>query len=145
MKTKLILALVALAAAPVAAQSSAGAAPTAPSVADAVLLKRGHDLTEWLYAGQADSIIAYMTDDTRQKVGGKEGVLAMTGKIATEIGAEAEVVEEKMTRRKGNAQYWRQAKFDVFVQEPLVFRWVFDTTGKVIGAGISPLSQAPTE
>jgi len=134
---KFMLFLTLATAAPLAAQS------TAPAANDAVLLKRGHDLTEWLFAGQADSILAYMAEDTRQQVGGKDGLLKTTRDIAFDVGAEAEIVEEKMTRRKGHPQYWRKGKYATFVREPMVFRWVFDDAGQVIGLGITPMSQTP--
>jgi len=134
---KFMLLLTLAAAAPLAAQSAT------PAVNDSVLLKRGHALTEWLFAGQADSILAYMSEETRRQVGGKEGLLGTTRDVAFDVGAEAEVLEEKMTRRKGHPQYWRKGKYATFVREPMVFRWVFDDAGQVIGLGITPLSQTP--
>ena len=58
--------------------------------------------------------------------------------------SDSALVEEKMTRRNGNRQYWRSATFELFVAEPFVVRWVFDAAGHVMGAGLNPLSQAPS-
>jgi hypothetical protein len=142
MKRPLLLLAATLVAAPLAAQTATP--PNAgPAVDEALLLERGRKLTDWLLAAQADSILAYMTEDTRTRVGGRGGITEMSMKIATSAGEQAVVVEEKMTRRNGKPQFWRQAKFDGMMPEPLVFRWVFDSAGYVVGAGIQPLSQAP--
>ena len=114
-----------------------------PSPSDAELLARGRRLTGWLLAGQADSIHALMTETARTKVGGTAGIQAMSAKLAMALGSETAVVEERMTYRNGNRQYWRQSTFDSFVTEPFVFRWIFDGAGLVMGAGLNPLSQAP--
>ena len=133
-----------LLAAPLVAQAtSASAAAYEPAPSDAALVERGRTLTAWLLAGEADSIVGWMTDAARAKVGGRDGVLQMSAKLAMALGSETALVEEKMTRRNGNRQYWRAAMFDLFVAEPFVVRWVFDATGLVMGAGLNPLSQAP--
>jgi hypothetical protein len=84
-----------------------------------------------------------MTETARTKVGGTAGIQAMSAKLAMALGSETAVVEEEMTYRNGNRQYWRQSTFDSFVAEPFVFRWIFDGAGLVMGAGLNPLSQAP--
>jgi hypothetical protein len=130
---------------PLAAQArTATAATYEASPSDAELIERGRRLTGWLLAGRADSIHALMTETARTKVGGTEGIRAMSAKLAMALGSETAVVEEKMTRRNGNRQYWRQSTFDAFVAEPFVFRWIFDGSGRVMGAGLNPLSQAPS-
>jgi hypothetical protein len=129
---------------PLTAQTQAATAATyAPSPSDAELIERGRKLTGWLLAGRADSIHALMTETARAKVGGTEGIRAMSAKLAMALGSETAVVEERMTYRNGNRQYWRQSTFDSFVAEPFVFRWIFDGAGRVMGAGLNPLSQAP--
>ena len=124
----------------VAAPAAAAAQAAAP---DPDLIPIGRQLTGWLLTGQADSLLAHMTPDTQEKVGGKEGILKMTEMIATRAGEEAQVVEEKMNRRKGKPQYWRSAMFTGMPEEPLVIRWLFDEQQMVVGAGINPLSQTP--
>jgi hypothetical protein len=129
---------------PLAAQTrTASAATDEPSPSDAALIDRGRRLTGWLLAGRADSIYALMTETARTKVGGTAGIEAMSAKLAMALGSETAVVAEKMTHRNGNRQYWRQSTFDSFVAEPFVFRWIFDGAGRVMGAGLNPLSQAP--
>jgi hypothetical protein len=129
---------------PLVAQTALAAAATnEPQLSDSALVERGRTLTAWLFAGEADSIVALLTDAARTKGGGREGVLQMSAKLAMALGSETALVEEKMTRRNGNRQYWRSATFELFVAEPFVVRWVFDAAGHVMGAGLNPLSQAP--
>ncbi|MCU0621601.1 MAG: hypothetical protein MUC69_08870 [Gemmatimonadales bacterium] len=135
--------LLLLAAAPLAAQTAAAPAATPAAPPSAEFMPLGRQLTGWLLSGQADSILAHMTPDVREKVGGREGILKMTSMIAMRAGEEAQLVEEKMTRRKGSPQYWRSAMFSNMAEEPLVIRWVFDEQRNVIGAGVNPLSAAP--
>ncbi|HEX5819748.1 MAG TPA: hypothetical protein VFY20_12755 [Gemmatimonadales bacterium] len=133
-----------LLATPIAAQTTTATAATyEPAPSDAMLIERGRQLTAWLLAGEADSIHALLTEASRTKVGGRDGILQMSAKLAMALGSETALVEEKLTRRNGNRQYWRAATFDLFVAEPFVFRWVFDASGMVMGAGLNPLSQAP--
>ena len=129
---------------PLVAQTAvATATANEPQLSDSALVERGRTLTAWLLAGEADSIVALLTDAARTKGGGREGVLQMSAKLAMALGSETALVEEKMTRRNGNRQYWRSATFELFVAEPFVVRWVFDAAGHVMGAGLNPLSQAP--
>ncbi|MFL5506511.1 MAG: hypothetical protein ACJ8AU_06485 [Gemmatimonadales bacterium] len=129
---------------PLVAQTTlAAAAANEPQLSDSALVARGRTLTAWLFAGEADSIVALLTDAARTKGGGREGVLQMSAKLAMALGSETALIEEKMTRRNGNRQYWRSATFELFVAEPFVVRWVFDAAGHVMGAGLNPLSQAP--
>jgi hypothetical protein len=58
-------------------------------------------------------------------------------------GAEQKFIEEKMTRRRGNPQYWREASYTNFTDESLVFRWVFDAEGRIVGIGLGPRSRTP--
>lgn len=132
MRSLALLAL--LVATPAAAQTAAPAAD---------LIPLGRQLTSWLLAGQADSLLAHMAPDTQDKVGGREGILKMTEMIAARAGEEAQLVEEKINRRKGSPQYWRSAMFTNMPEEPLVIRWLFDGQQMVVGAGIGPLSQTP--
>lgn len=137
MRSTLYLAALLLAPAALNAQSTVAAnAPT-----DAQLIAKGRQLTDWWYAGQADSIYAWMTPDAREKMP-KDEFLQQRDMILGRIGSEVIVVEDKMTLRKGNRQYWRESKVET-MDEPVVTRWVFDKDGNVIGLGINPKSRAP--
>lgn len=146
----LALALLSMLPAPAMAQSttaapsaaSSSAAPSAAAPSDAQLIALGRNLTDWWYLGLADSIYAHMSDDAKGKMP-KDEFLDQRLQILARIGGEVEVVEEKMTLRKGNRQYWREAKVDLMTEESVVMRWVFSPEGQVVGLGINPASRAP--
>jgi hypothetical protein len=126
---------------PLAAQSTPSATAAVP--ADVKHLALGHQLTDWFLAGKMDSIVARMPDDIKEKSGGVSGLQDARAQLAQRGGEEARILEEKMTRRKGLAQYWRSAMYTEFPQEPLVIRWLFDDSSRVVGFGLGPLGQTP--
>ena len=126
---------------PLAAQSAPSAATAVP--ADVKLLALGHQLTDWFVAGHMDSIVARMPDDIKEKSGGVPGLQQARAQLAERAGEEAKILEEKMTRRNGLAQYWRSSLYTEFPQEPLVLRWVFNESSQVVGIGLGPLGQTP--
>lgn len=127
-----------------AAAGTAGAQTAAVAAkSDAELLALGRKLSEWLYYNQADSIVAHMSKEGAEKAGGKAGVEEMSAMVAGRAGSETTLIEDKMTRREGKPQYWREAKFELFTGEPLVLRWVFSPAGDVVGVGIGPKSETP--
>lgn len=138
MRRTLYLAALLMAPAALSAQSSA-AAPN--KVTDEQLIAAGRQLTEWFYTGQADSIYSRMTADAAEKMP-KGEFLQQRDMILARVGSEKIVVDEKMTLRRGNRQYWRESITDA-MEEPVVLRWVFDADGKVIGLGINPKSRTP--
>jgi hypothetical protein len=130
-----------LAALTLAGPLAAQAASAVP--ADVRHLAVGHQLTEWFLAGHMDSIVARMPDDIKQKSGGAAGLQDARAQLAQRAGEEAKVLEEKMTRRKGIAQYWRSAMYTEMPQDPLVIRWLLDDSSRVVGFGLGPLGQTP--
>jgi hypothetical protein len=106
-------------------------------------LALGHRLTDWFLAGKMDSIVARMPADIKEKSGGAPALERARAQLTGRAGAEAKVVEEKMTLRKGLAQYWRSAMYTRFPQEPIVLRWLFDEQSQVVGIGLAPLSETP--
>ena len=139
--------------APLAAQSPLPSPDPKPPAATASALPQGsvnpmrdslahaRRITRWFYAGQADSIRAFIPDADKAKFTSEvisDRLLQLTGRAGTEL----EVIEEKFVKRNGQTQYWRTAKFSL-MSEPLLLRWVLDPTGHVIGQGMGPLSQAP--
>lgn len=140
MRRLLIVGLLVLLAAPLAAQTSA---PTKPKLTDAEYLALGRKVSEWFFNGQADSILAHMDSVSRERVGGVEGIMQQRDMLAARVGTEVAVVEEKMTRRKGIPQYWRESTYDVMTAEPFVIRFLFNEEGAMVGAGMGPKSQTP--
>jgi hypothetical protein len=120
-----------------------GAASLAPASAlaqeapvDSLALARQY--TQWLYAGEADSLLAHSTEETRTET----DFTRLGQMIAERAGFELEVSEETWKLRNGACQYWRTAQFSV-MDEPLLLRWVLDPQGRIEGLGAGPLTQAP--
>lgn len=121
--------------------SSALRAQTPAPGRDTLALARQY--TMWLYAGEADSILAHSDSAIRTHPGVKEEWDRMLFEFAIQAGQELSVVEEKFVKRLGHTQYWRTAKFSTFNQEPLQVRWAVNANWEIIGLGLNPLSQAP--
>lgn len=136
--------------APALAQSTA-AAPAAPSAStapavnwnDTQWILYGRQLTEWFFAGQTDSIIAHSDPGVLEHMGGAKGLLEARDELAGRAGAEVEVVTDKMTKRKGNMQYWRESKYELMPDNPIVLRFVFNPQAQIIGIGMGPASSTP--
>jgi hypothetical protein len=124
---------------PLAAQGT----PSTAVPAEVKQLALGHQLTEWFLASRMDSIVARMPDDVKERSGGVASLQNARAQLAMRGGEEAQLLEEKMTRRKGLAQYWRSAMYTE-LQEPIVVRWLFSEESQVVGFGLGPLSQTPT-
>jgi hypothetical protein len=122
--------------------ASALAAQTAPAPPrDTLALARQY--TAWLYAGEADSLVAHADSATRATTGIKDQYAQALFEFATRAGQETSVVEERFVKRLGHTQYWRTAKFSTFTQEPLQVRVAVNDRWEIIGLGFNPLSQAP--
>lgn len=112
-------------------------------MSDADYLALGRKYFDWFVAAEADSLLAHMSPEAREASGGVDGVNRAVTDFITRAGLESELVEERMTRRRGNPQYWREARYTTFVDEPLVFRWVFNDKGEILGIGMGPKSRSP--
>lgn len=143
----------ALVAAPLAAQTPAPApapaAAAAPAPAPAPAPKLDYDslafgrqLTNWFYAGEADSLFAHSPAEMQAQMTKEAWGQAMM-QFVGRAGAEASLVEERWVKRNGKRQYWRVFNATEFTQEPVMLRWVL-LPGKMIGGvGMNPASQAP--
>jgi len=124
-----------------------GAAALAPAQAlaqdapvDSLALARQY--TQWLYAGEADSLLAHSSEETREEQGAAADFTRVSEMIAQRAGFELEVSEETWKLRNGDCQYWRTAQFST-MDEPVLIRWVLDPQGRIEGFGAGPLGQAP--
>jgi hypothetical protein len=145
MRASSILALAfACTAVPAAAQNAASAAPATPAVElnNTQWTLLGRQVTEWFFVGQTDSILAHSSPDVLDRMGGAKGLLEARDELASRVGSEVEVITDKMTKRKGNPQYWRESKYEN-APEPIVLRFVFNAQAQIIGIGMGPLSQTP--
>lgn len=107
---------------------------------DSLALARQY--TQWLYTGEADSLVAHSTEDAREGFATAEGYTRYSETIAERAGFEAEVVEETWKLRGGACQYWRTARF-TDVDESMLVRWVLDDAGRIAGLGLGPALQPP--
>ncbi len=112
-------------------------------MSDADYMALGRKYFDWFIAAEADSLLAHMSPEAREASGGVDGINRAVTDFITRAGLESELVEERMTRRRGNPQYWREARYTTFVDEPLVFRWVFNDKGEILGIGMGPRSRTP--
>jgi hypothetical protein len=119
-------------AAPLAAQQPA---------TDADFIALGRKYTEWFYAGQGDSLFAHLLPGG--KIASPAEIVAGRDQMTARVGSEVKVLEEKLNRRKGRRQYWREARFDN-LEEPMVVRFLFDDAGAIAGVGLGPKSETPT-
>ncbi len=151
------LALTVVLAAPMAAQTSSTATtsatpPTAAVVAsppkpftaaeEAKYMALGRRAASFMAKKQADSLLAMMEDETGKSVGGLDGIKNTMASMEEKIGTVTKVLVEKMTRRNGMPQFWHEAEYSNFTDEPGVTRFVFSEEGKIIGLGTSAKSKA---
>jgi hypothetical protein len=142
----------AMVAAPVAAQTAPAAPPTAPAAPKpftpeetARYMELGRKANTWFFEGYADSLLAMADSGTRGRLGGLEGIQQQMETIAMRAGVVVRVVEEKMTRRNGTPQFWFEAEFTEFTEGTLVFRWLFNEEGQLVGAGMGPKEMAKAD
>jgi len=147
MRASILALLLAVMAVPAAGQTNPPAAPAAtaaPAVnyTDTQWVLLGRKVTEWFFAGQTDSILAHSSPDVLDRMGGATGLLEARDQLLSRAGSEVEVITDKMTKRKGNPQYWRESKYEL-PPEPIVLRFVFNAQAQIIGIGMGPASQTP--
>ena len=122
---------------------AAGTGSPAAQSMPADSLAHARKLTSWFFAGQADSILAYMAPSEDGEQISIDEIRSTLDRMTGRAGTEVELVEEKFIKRNGNTQYWRIAKWSEFTDEPVVFRWAFNKSGRIIGIGFNPISKAP--
>jgi hypothetical protein len=147
MRRTSIALLLAIAALPVsaAAQATPVAAPAArpkPKQLPPDSLDRARKFTAWLYTNQTDSLFAYMDSASQRELKTPKALEGMVAQLATQAGAEEQLLEERWVTRNGNRQYWRKAKFSGMA-EPFLVRWVLVAPGTIGGLGLGLASQAP--
>ena len=79
------------------------------------------------------------------RVGGVDGIRQQVDRLAERAGMVLNVLDQKMTRRNGTPQFWYEAEMSEFTNEPIVFRWLINEDGKLVGAGMGPKSMAPKD
>jgi len=115
---------------------------TAQSTAPVDSLALARQYTQWLYAGEADSLVAHSTDRAKTGFASREGWIQSSDRIHALAGIELAVIEETWKLRNGACQYYRRATFSNTEQEILV-RWILTKDGLISGLGLGPAMQAP--
>lgn len=116
-----------------------GRAPAQTEV-DSLALARQY--TQWLYAGQADSLVRHSTADARESFATVERFVEYGETITERAGFEIDVVEETWKLRGDACQYWRTARF-TDTDTPILLRWVLDEAGRITGFGIGSALDPP--
>ena len=105
-------------------------------------MELGQQYTKWFLAYEADSLVSHMTPEFLERSGGIDQLVEIMDQVALNAGTEVEVMEARFVTRNGRRQFWHTGRFSQ-MPEPIQIRWVIDSTGRIAGAGINPLSQAP--
>ncbi|MCA9762586.1 MAG: hypothetical protein KC544_05575 [Gemmatimonadetes bacterium] len=105
----------------------------------------GQAATRYFFEGHADSLLAMGDSAFQARVGGVDGIRQQVDRLAERAGMVLNVLDQKMTRRNGTPQFWYEAEMSEFTNEPIVFRWLINEDGKLVGAGMGPKSMAPKD
>lgn len=119
----------------------AGTVPAAAQEAPVDSLALARQYTEWLYAGEADSLYAHTAEASREQMTA-ERYAQVSSTIADRAGFEVDA-EETWKLRNGDCQYWRTATVSNMDEDFLLVRWVLTPEGRIEGLGVGPYSQAP--
>lgn len=108
---------------------------------DSEYIAIGRQYAEWFLAGQGDSLVAHMNTEDRAEAKASDYV-ERRDRLMARAGDEVQVLEEKLNRRKGFRQYWRESSY-VNIDEPVVIRFLLNDAGEITGMGMGPKSQTP--
>lgn len=151
MRFCLIVAAFVLSATPVVAQTATAATNPTPATAPAPRtplpddsLARARKYATWFATAQADSIFNHLPAEARAQTGSAATLMEQFGQVTSQIGNEAQLIEERWVRRNGRRQYWRVARYTDFADEPFVLRIVIMPDGGLGGIGLNPLSRVPS-
>jgi murein DD-endopeptidase MepM/ murein hydrolase activator NlpD len=119
---------------------AAGAMPAAAQQADSAGLARGRQYTQWLYEGQVDTLWALFSPQMRAAIPTVDAMRAMQQQINGQVGAETEVVGERLMDPPpvpGLTVYVRSARF---TNAPMVLDLVLatDSAGQILGLTLRP-------
>lgn len=105
-------------------------------------LERGRQYALWFHTSAADSLASRMSAELLADIGGRDGVLEGMTQITMRAGTFDKVLQEQWVWRGGARQFWQTAQM-TGMQEPIVVRFVMDTSGMITGLGINPQSRTP--
>ena len=122
----------------------AGAAPVAAQQADSVAIARGRQYTQWLYAGQTDSLYARFSPQMRAAIPTVDALTSFQQRIQEQLGGETEVVRERIvdpSPAPGLDVYVRNARFSSVTMVVDVVM-AMDSAGTIQGFSVRPQQQA---
>jgi len=125
----------------VAAVLAAAPALAPQPAADTARMRTGRAYTRWFYEGKTDTLWALFTPTMRGYAPRAQDLAAFRGQVASQFGAETEVVSESVAVDSGRTAYTRVARFDRAGGPVRVF-WRTDAGGRVSGFAIRPAGPA---
>lgn len=132
MRTYAIFVLATLAAGSLAGQEAAPAES----------LALGRRFTRWFYAAQWDSLLAHQPAQIRSDTTLRPQLERRLDLLRMRGSQEEKVLAEKFVSRNGHWEYWRVARFSN-QPEPLVIRWLINSSYEIVGMALNILSGAP--
>lgn len=121
----------------IAAALAAAPALAQQQPADTARMRTGRSYTQWFYEGKTDTLWALFTPEMRAAVPTAGDLAAGRGQIASQLGAETEVVSESVSGDGGITVYTRIARFEK-APGPVRVVWATDAGGRVSGFGVRP-------
>ena len=123
---------------------AAGAVPAAAQQADSAGIARGRQYTQWVLEGRADTLWALFTPQMRTAIPSVQAMTAMQQQIQGQLGAETEVLTERMMNPSpapGLDVYVRTSRF---AGAPVVLQLVLatDSAGMIHGLTLRPQQAA---
>lgn len=120
-----------------------GILPAQTVLPDSEYVVLGRKYYDWFIAAEADSLLSRMSPEAQERSGGVSGINEAVASFLSRAGVEEALLEERVNRRRGHPQYWRESRYSTFGTEPIVFRFVLDEKGWILGVGMGPRSDAP--
>lgn len=121
------------------------AAPLQAQAADSSQFELGRRYTQWLYAGQSDSLWAKFSPEMRQAVPTAQNLEEMRLQIQAQAGTEMELVSERIVDpapEPGLTVYVRTARFSN-APMPINVTMATDAVGTIVGFSVRPARQQP--
>lgn len=127
-----------LALAVLVAATSTRSAVAQQAPAEATFLAWGRQFTEWLYAGQGDSLYAHLDAASQQEVGAPQALAGFSRMIAEQGGEEFALASEQLiVGPDGRSyRYLRRVHLTKVPDLTVLVHWVLGPDGKIRAFGI---------
>lgn len=98
--------------------------------------------TQWLYDGQADSLLAHSSTWALERYATREEWQRRSEMVGERLGWETSIIDETWKTVNGRCQHWRTAQFSSFSQ-PFMIRWMLNEQWEIMGLQLGAASAAP--